>query len=186
MKAWLSVFSVLVTSCASQQVIETHQYIFPSGDVSPVVQSTQPKLLIKTDFSEYLDDKGLVYRTSDIQVVQAKHSVWAEDIKQQVTLRIINDLYSKQKTYWPIEANALVNMRNSRQLIVSFDKFNGVYTGIAELAGKWLLVDNKGNIESEQPFHIEVALQLDGYDALVSSLSEGVEQLTDLIAQEVD
>lgn len=183
MKTWLCVFSFMLVGCASQQVAQNRYYIFPVNEPVRAVQSNAVKLLVRAELSEYLNNKGLVYRTSEIQVIQANHSLWAQSIKQQVTQRIINDLQTKQDSYWPIQANSLVNMAGSQQLVVSLQRFNGVYTGVAEIAGKWLLLDQGGNILRDQPFHIEVPLGQDGYDAMISALSQGMDQLAEQITE---
>ena len=185
MKKWVCVFSLLLVGCASEQAVQSRYYILPDNPGKPLAQLRSPILVVKTNLAEYLNNQGLVYRISETQVVLAKYSLWAQGLKQQLTQRIINDLYSKQSSYWPIEANSLIDLNGKKQLVVSLQKFNGVYTGVAEIAGEWLLIDGEGQLIRNESFQLEVPLQQDGYDSMISSLSEGIGQLTSLIADKL-
>jgi uncharacterized lipoprotein YmbA len=49
----------------------------------------------------------------------------------------------------------------------------GHYDGHAHIAGHWQLMDADGATLLREPFQRRVALEEDGYDALVESLSSG-------------
>ena len=185
MRKLLYALPLLLAGCASEQALQNHYYILPSDASNSEAQVIAPILVVKTNLAEYLNNQGLVYRTSATQIVHAKHSLWAQGIKQQLTQRVIKDLQIKQATYWPIEANSLIDLKGKKQLVVSLQKFNGVYTGVAEIAGEWLVISGDGRLVDNAPFQLEVPLQEAGYEAMISSLSEGVGKLTSLIAAQL-
>ncbi|WP_254784583.1 ABC-type transport auxiliary lipoprotein family protein, partial [Vibrio cholerae] len=53
-----------------------------------------------------------------------------------------------------------------------------VYTGNAEVAGNWELLNPKGESMLNQEFSFQVPLKDTGYPALVEALSAGVDQLS--------
>ena len=69
---------------------------------------------------------------------------------------------------------------------LSLSKFNGVYTGDAELSGEWLLIDSQGNIIQSDNFEIIKPLKSEGYEQLVMALAEGLDELASLIAQQIN
>ena len=185
MKKWLLMLSLLMAGCASEQAVQSRQYLLPDHPTEAKALQTSPLLIVKTDLSDYLNQSGVIYRLSEAEVIQAKNNQWAEGIKQQLTQKIIKDLRAKQRIYWPVEFNSVLELDARKQLYVRLQKFNGVYTGVAEIAGEWLLVDQDGGILRNEYFQIEVPLKQEGYDSLIASLSEGVEQLTDLLAKQI-
>jgi len=185
MRKLMCVLSLALAGCVSEQAIQDSYYILPDNDVTNVAVLDAPMLIIKTDLTDYLNNKGIVYRTSDTQVLEAKHSLWAEGIQDQITQRIVSDLQSKQHHYWPIEAHTSVDLNNQRQLLISLQRFNGVYTGNAELIGEWLLIDDQGKILINKHFEFQVPLEEEGYDALINALSTGLDLLTTGLANQL-
>lgn len=185
MRKLLCVMSLALVGCASEQAIQDHYYILPDNGVTNATVLDAPMLIIKTDLSEYLNNKGIVYRTSDTQILEAKHSLWAEGIQDQITQRIVSDLQSKQRHYWPIEAHTMVDLNNQKQLLISLQRFNGVYTGNAELMGEWMLIDGQGKVLANKHFERQVALKEEGYNALINALSTGLDQLTTDLANQL-
>lgn len=185
MKKWLLILSFVLAGCASEQAMQSRHYLLPDNPAKPAAPQTSPILVVKTDLSEYLNHTGLVYRISEAEVVQAKHHLWAQGIVQQLTRRVINDLRAKQSSYWPVELNSALELDGKQQLHVRLQKFNGVFTGVAEIAGEWLLINQDGQIARNEYFQIEVPLKQEGYYSLIASLSEGLGKLTDLIAAQL-
>lgn len=185
MKKWFIFLFIFFAGCSSEQTVQNRRYLLPEYPVKPIAQQTAPILVVKTELSEYLNNTGLVYRVSESEVIHAKRHQWAQGITQQLTQRVINDLRAKQRIYWPIELNSDLELDEQQQLHVYVQKFNGVYTGVAEVGGEWLLIDKKGHIVRNEYFFIEIPLKNDGYHSLISSLSEGLSQLTDQMATQL-
>lgn len=181
MKKWLLALSLLLAACAGDQAAQDRYYLLPDNPGKTEIPLSYPLLVVKIDLADYLNSNSLLYRTSQTEVVYAKHNLWAQSISQQLTRRIINDLYAKQTTYRPVELNSVLDFDRKHLLYIYLQKFNGAYTGAAEIAGEWFLLDKEGQAVRNGAFQIEVPLQQQGYDALLNSLSEGLGQLTDSI-----
>lgn len=182
MKKWF-VAALILAGCASEQAIQNKQYILPEVPAAQLTAPGAAVLIVNSELSEYLNQRGLVYRTSNTEIVQAQHNLWAQGIKKQLNRRIVAGLLARQRLYWPIEVNAALDLTNKPQLQVYLQRFNGVYTGQAELAGEWQLISSSGQIVRNEHFYIEVPLAEPGYPALVAALSAGLEQLTGEIAK---
>ncbi|CAM3917226.1 hypothetical protein VA7868_00888 [Vibrio aerogenes CECT 7868] len=176
---------VLVTGCSHQENVSNQMFLLPVNPLPPVAQQTAPLLVVKTELADYLNQPGLVYRTSQTQVIQARHNQWAQRISDQITSRIIQDLRSKQTRYWPEAMSNDPLTGKPLRLIVRIQKFNGVYTGEAEIAGEWTLLNPTGQRIRNHYFDLHIALKESGYAALVSALSEGVGQFTDSLSSQL-
>ncbi|WP_167495364.1 PqiC family protein [Vibrio comitans] len=105
----------------------------------------------------YLEGPGIVYRLSETEVEVASHNVWAENVR--------NMLINQLQQYRMPDVNGPPN------LSVHFERFNGSYTGNAELKGDWKLGVHSGDFDIKQPLDDE------GYDALVQALNQGLDSL---------
>lgn len=190
MKKWGLLILAALAGCSTTEP-STQLYMLPKGDAvqTNVVQTAgaqpnQSLLVVRNiDVADYLNGSGLVYRTSETQVIQAKNNQWAENLSNQLSQRIVNDLRHKQTTYWPVKMTAAMDQTQQMKLQLSVQRFNGAYTGNAEIAGIWNLIDGQGKIVSSAPFNLNVPLKEEGYSALVEALDQGVDQLTTTIAQ---
>ncbi len=185
MKRFLLLMLLFMVGCSAENALQQRQYMLPTLSEVPLAKETAPILLVKTELADYLSQTGLVYRTSPSEIVYAKQHQWVQDISQQLTYRMINDLRAKQTRYWPVAVNASLDLNKKTQLYIRLLRFNGVFTGVAEIAGEWLLVDDKGQIIRNESFSLEVALEQDGYAALVAALSDGLSRLTGNIAAQL-
>jgi uncharacterized lipoprotein YmbA len=185
MEKWLLMLALLLAGCAGEQATEVRHYLLPDTPGEIQLPSSSPLLVVTTDLAEYLKSNSLLYRSSETQVVYAKHNLWAEDLEQQLTRRIVNDLYRKQSVYRPVVANPAIALDGKPQLYIHLQKFNGAYTGVAEIAGEWQLLDREGQIVRNDTFLIEVPLKEQGYSALIGALSEGVALLTVRLAGKI-
>ncbi|EGR9007699.1 hypothetical protein I8D50_001812 [Vibrio vulnificus] len=179
---------IMFSGCSSTREHTVQFYLLPSTETSvpaDVKQGSELPLLSvnAVDLADHLNSKGIVYRQSSTQIIQAKQNLWADNIKQQITKRLIDDLRAQQTSYWPIASAA--NTVGSTQLLVSLNKFNGAYTGNAEIAGEWKLFDGEGKEINARAFSIEVPLESDGYQALIFALSDALTRLSQEIAQHI-
>ncbi|ELR67009.1 hypothetical protein C942_04713 [Photobacterium marinum] len=187
--------AVVLLGCSSQPEAVSTTYLLPSADSGTNGSETnmqqlvtrgkhQPLLVVRpVEMAEHLSGTGLVYQMSETEVVQAQQNLWAESISRQLTRRINQDLRYKQSRYWSTELTPALTISDSPRLQVKLSQFNGHYTGMAKLAGEWLLLDSDGELKGVYPFAFKVPLDQEGYDAQVKALSEGVDRLTTQIAQ---
>ncbi|WP_319537350.1 ABC-type transport auxiliary lipoprotein family protein [uncultured Vibrio sp.] len=189
MKRVFLLMSALLVGCSSAPETTGSVYLLPqteSQGPSSAVVTERPLLVVRpVELASYLDGSGIVYRTSESQIIQAKQNQWAQSISEQITQRIIADLRQKQSHYWPVKVHSLIDQSSENKLQLSLSKFNGNYQGNAELEGEWMLIDANGQVKNRSQVKILMPLQDEGYDALVGALSAGLENLTDNIAQQL-
>lgn len=180
---------MMVTGCSSskEQFLQLYVLKNENCELKSTDKSNYSNLrftMLPVTMSEYLDSKSIVYRKSETLVIQTRQNLWAEDIKKQITDRLIGKFYC-------IDSNYLAKDNKTRtydgfKLKINFEKFNGSYTGNAEIAGSWEIknISNEKMIYKEFEFY--VPLSSDGYPALVNSLSLGVEMLAIQIYKELE
>ncbi len=186
MKQGLILFSLLLLGCASEQPIQYYLLPDSAAQVPSVTSQSLPLLTVRpVQLAPYLDRDGLIYRTSDTQVIETTQNLWAQDLSAQLTERIIKDLRVKQKVYWPMETYSALSTHASPQLQVVVQRFNGSYLGDAEIAGEWILTDRAGNMVKTQTFHYQISLEKEGFPSLVTALTKGVDQFTSSLATQL-
>ncbi|NRD73415.1 membrane integrity-associated transporter subunit PqiC [Shewanella sp. VB17] len=185
MKKYLFFVIVFMIGCSSGSH-ESQRYLLLAPLTKSIVSQDAPHIIVApVKLAKYLEQSGLVYRTSPMQVELAKYNLWAQDISAQLTQRLILGLRAKQADYWPVQLSSIVDLNSQPLLEVQLQKFNGSYEGNAEVAGEWIMVDKQREISMIHSFNLSVPLKEEGYPALVDALSKGVEQLTDEIAKEL-
>ncbi len=73
----------------------------------------------------------------------------------------------------------------SAHLLILLTKFNGAYTGNAEVAGEWKLLNSEGKQIDARTFSIEVPLESNSYQSLILALSDALTRLSQEIAQHI-
>ncbi|PFG45818.1 hypothetical protein ATG66_2901 [Vibrio sp. ES.051] len=178
-----------LTGCSSAPETKGALYLLPKAEAVTLSNSDiaqRPALVVRpVQLASYLNENGIVYRTSETQVIQAKHNQWAQSISEQITQRIVADLRQKQPHYWPTEMNNLLDQSDEATLQLTLNKFNGSYKGNVEIEGEWLLINAEGKVENSAPVQISQPLKEEGYEALVDALSVGLDSLTSDIAKQI-
>ena len=189
MKRLFIIVAALLTGCSSAPETTGAMYLLPQTSdqtFSSLASAERPLLVVRpVELASYLNDSGIVYRTSESQIIQAKSNLWAQSISEQITQRVISDLRQKQNHYWPVKVHNQLNQSGETKLQLSLSRFNGNYQGNAELEGEWMLIDSHGKVKRRAPVKILIPLQDEGYDALVNALSAGINNLTNNIAQQL-
>ncbi|MBE5159988.1 membrane integrity-associated transporter subunit PqiC [Vibrio parahaemolyticus] len=189
MNKWLLVIlTTVLIGCGASPQPNVIFYLLPNNsELSKLSKPESAPLLIiqPVELAAYLDTQGIVYRQSETQVVQAKQNQWAQRLEPQLTQRLINDLRHKQSSYWPVSLTTSLSQQEHWKLNVRLQRFNGAYTGNAEIAGNWELRDPKGDAVVNREFSFYVPLQDIGYSALIEALSSGVDQLSNQIQNEL-
>ncbi len=189
MKRVFLLISALLAGCSNTPDSTNSMYLLPTTHTqgfSNAVMTERSLLVVRpVELASYLNDSGIVYRTSESQIIQAKYNQWAQSISEQITQRVIDDLRQKQNHYWPVKVSNLLDQSGENKLQLSLNKFNGNYQGNAELEGEWMLIDSNGKVKRRSQINILIPLQDEGYDALVGALSTGLNNLTNNIAQQL-
>lgn len=166
----------LVTACSHTPQEHSYQLMSPEQtEVSRLPE--QPIVYLRPiQMSSFISGRGLVYQISDIELIQAKNHVWAQEITQQIRQKMTLELRNNQRHYWVQYEQASQNA-----ISIRLDRFQAVYTGNALLAGEWTLTE-QGKVTAHQAFNIAVPLNEEGgYQAQVVALSQGVSELAQLI-----
>lgn len=121
------------------------------------------------DVASFLNKQGIVLQTDNIQFVTASNNLWGSSLSQQLGDRLEQDLAICLPHYL-VSTKAITTPTLTVKLFI--DGFHGSYTGDAIIKGRWVVKDNKDNIETKF-FEHRIALKNNGYAALVNALSKG-------------
>ncbi|MGH8128354.1 MAG: PqiC family protein [Gammaproteobacteria bacterium] len=151
---------LLDTSLASPKVTNDARAIQPTLVVDPV--SVVP----------LLDNDGIIYQVNPHRVVIARDNQWAAPLPDQLTDNLYTRLVNDMPDVYVLNANAHVPGYAYR-LTTQVDRFEGLYRGVATIAGTWQLFNRRNECVAHRRFEIEIPLHADGYLELVHSLSRG-------------
>ncbi len=142
----------------------THAYLLPESTLDKPIF----KVKTRVDLPDYLDTIGIAYRKSENELVSARKHVWAENLEGLLEERIDSSDASGE---------------SDKELIITFEQFNGSYTGNAEVKGTWVLSEQDVELARAE-FESNTPLKESGYDSLVEALGEGLDEvLADIQSQ---
>lgn len=152
-------------------------YLLDTGPASPKVtnnaRTARPTLVVDpVSVAPLLENDGIIYQVNSHRVVIARNNQWAEPLPYQLTDSLYTRLVSELPEVHVLNANAPVP-GDAYRLTTQVDRFEGLYRGVATIAGTWQLFNRNNACIVRQPFEIEVPLRADGYLELVHSLSRG-------------
>lgn len=179
----LALFSVLLTGCSATPTISYYALELP-GATPPVRQTTQgPVVRIeRLQLPEYLNDQGIAFQQNDVQVVNATQARWAEALERQLGRSLIRQLSAA----WPaaqVMDTSAVAPADGWSLSVEVSAFQGRADGKAVVEGRWVL--QRGSQTYSNVFAEQVALQDDGYPALVRALRQAWQQAIGGVAHQI-
>lgn len=183
MKKWIVLAAVcLLAACSSTENKTYYQLPQATGTVQNSASSSQRLLWVEqVNIPDFLAGSGVVYQTSDVQYVIASNNLWASPLDQQLRTTLVANL-SNQLPGWVVSSQPLGSDQDT--LNVSVNGFHGRYDGKVIVSGEWLL-NHQGQL-TKRPFHIELAQQQDGYDAMVKELAQAWSQEATSIAQTIN
>lgn len=183
MKKWLVLAAAcLLAACSTTENKTYYQLPITTGTVQNVASTSQRMLWIEqVSIPDFLAGSGVVYQTSDVQYVIASNNLWASPLDQQLRTSLVSNL-SNQLPGWVVSSQPLGSDQDT--LNVSVSGFHGRYDGKVVVSGEWLL-NHQGQL-TKRPFHIELAQQQDGYDAMVKTLAQAWSQEAASIARTIN
>ncbi|MFE8071950.1 ABC-type transport auxiliary lipoprotein family protein [Marinobacteraceae bacterium S3BR75-40.1] len=172
----LIILTLILWGCASQPAPEVHTYLLsgPAYEPPAPFDPDAPVLgVAPIELADLLNESGLVMQTSDNQIVHAGQHRWAEPLQSQLESQLYRMLSRSLK-----DVTVLLAPRRSDatryELRTRVYRFQGHYDGQAVIEGEWLLLDTqKGQVVMKASFNRRIPIERDGYDALVTRLSEG-------------
>lgn len=183
MKKWLVLaVACLLAACSTTENKTYYQLPITTGTVQNGASASQRMLWIEqVNVPDFLAGSGVVYQTSDVQYVIASNNLWASPLDQQLRTSLVSNL-SNQLPGWVVSSQPLGSDQDT--LNVSVSGFHGRYDGKVVVSGEWLL-NHQGQL-TKRPFHIELAQQQDGYDAMVKTLAQAWSQEAASIARTIN
>ena len=184
-KYYLTIIFIMMLMGCSKAAIENQHYFLQTvdGQAEPVATSDAAKLLQINDvqLADFLDEDGLVLQLDDITLNQAKNHLWAEDLSRQINRGLRARLSQKQQKFTIVGPRTAADL----QLSVEIHAFHGRYDGLALTSGQWQLQNGRGQIQHVNRFALETKLSEPGYPALVRALSQNLDKLAVLIAEDL-
>lgn len=154
---------LLLMACSSSPT--TRYFILPDAVYVPPTQQGELKSL-RVILTEPLNQNGLLYQSSPVETVFARHNLWAVPLESSLAAAFSNHLNREHGSrYVPHQQNANVPIA----LTIYIQGFQGSHLGHTLVAGYARHRDGR-----LQPFHIETPQYGDGYPAMVESLGMGV------------
>ncbi len=179
----MALLCLALAGCSATPSISYYALELP-GAATPVRQTAQgPVVRIdRLQLPEYLNDQGIAFQQDDVQVVNATQARWAEALDRQLGRSLIRQL----STAWPdvqVMDTSAVASADSWSLSMEVSAFQGRADGKAVVEGRWVL--QRGAQTYSNVFAEQVALQDDGYPALVRALRQGWQQAVTSVAGQV-
>jgi hypothetical protein len=171
----LSACVLLLAGCAGNATAPS-LFLLDNGQPAEPIRAAStatPVVVIDTvAVAPYLDASGIVYQTKPHQVVLANNNRWASPLPAQLTDGLYTALQARLGRV-SIQRPARNAPADALHLVTRVEQFMGHYDGHAHIAGEWQLVGAAGTPLASGRIDQQVALDNDGYNALVEALSSG-------------
>ncbi|AYH05568.1 membrane integrity-associated transporter subunit PqiC [Pectobacterium parmentieri] len=182
MKVWTLALVLVLSACSSSNTQKTYYQLPVIADTNvtqTAVTQGHPLWVEHVSVADYLVNTGLVYQTNDVQYVIASNNLWASPLDQQLQQALVANLGYKLPG-WVVTTQP----QGSEQAVlnVSVTGFHGRYDGNVVVRGEWMLT-YQGKV-LKRPFNVVLPQTEDGYDALVRTLAQGWQQVSQSIAQQ--
>lgn len=188
-KKWCWLLSIavavgtLVSGCGSSPAVKFYML---SPQSKPEVASSQLAIKVgPADFPRALDRSQIVTRISSTQVAVNQFNVWSAPLESQF-LNVLGDdlgnlLGTNSIVTFPNEASGSLDY----QILLDVLQFDGAIGGSVSLRTRWSIVaPGRGTLDSGL-FEQSIAVEGNGYDALVAGHSKLVSMLAAALAQRI-
>ncbi|MGM3176212.1 membrane integrity-associated transporter subunit PqiC [Dickeya lacustris] len=181
MKGWPLWLVLVLGGCASPQKIYYQLPVTAQKAQTSVTQAQGRQLWVAPiALADSLAGSGLVFQTSPVRYTIAANNLWASPLDQQLQQALVASL-RHDLAGWHVFSSGPVT-KNTASLRVNVTAFQGRFDGRAVIQGEWVLQDEQRVVT--QPFALEIALREDGYDALVSALAQGWQQVAESVRRQ--
>lgn len=166
-----------LTGCASPSAPSYYQLPLPEAAPGSIAADAVAVYVAPVQVASYLNGRGLVLATSEVELAIARQHLWAEALDQQLQ----RQLRQRLQLLRPDLSMLMQSQNNALKLAISVERFYGQADGTALFSGRYTLSSKTGS----SAFQFTVPLQQDGYPALVTALSQAVQQLSEQIASQL-
>ena len=179
------VATALLAGCAGSASAPS-LYVLDSASTAmqPTAASQTQLVVAPVEIAPILDERGIVYQTAPHRVVIANHNRWAAPLDSQLRDALIANLGAALPSVTVVR-RAPADQASTMTLHTRVDRFMGHYGGQARIAGTWRLTSANDETLIERRFTQDVALEEDGYDALVDSLAAGWQDSAKALADDI-
>lgn len=188
-KKWCWLLSIavavgtLVSGCGSSPAVKFYML---SPQSKPEVASSQLAIKVgPADFPRALDRSQIVTRISSTQVAVNQFNVWSAPLESQF-LNVLGDdlgnlLGTNSIVTFPNEASGSLDY----QILLDVLQFDGAIGGSVSLRTRWSIVAPGRDTLDSGLFDQSIAVEGNGYDALVAGHSKLVSMLAAALAQRI-
>ncbi len=167
---------LVLSACASNGQPSAGLYLLDQDAPAPTEAPRTPVqsslTVAQVELAPYLAGDGIVYQTDPNRIVSARNNRWAAPLAGQLTDGLHTSL-SRGLPGSDVRRPSGRSAQSAYRLVTRIDRFQGHYDGTAQVAGTWALFTPDGALINQRRFKRSVALQTDGYPALVRALSRG-------------
>ncbi len=157
-------------ACTSTQKFEYYDIVTPSLSEAQSNEKMAYLLVQPVSMPAYLDSTSLLYRVSDVEVIQTTQHKWIDDLSTLLTLSLFRYFHGYNANFHSI-ASCPENLE-CFILAVKVSDFSSDYHGNSTVEFSWMLQKEYQNIcigDAKKTY----TRADDGYPAMVSTLSKG-------------
>lgn len=177
MKKIVIAFIVLLCTSCSFNKASNRAYYLLNVKTESFNDKQQRSQLIWVDtitVSDFLNQQGIVYQTSDLTYNVAKQNTWLTPLDIQLA-DIITNVLLQEFPSTLVSSRRLITPKAT--IDVQIDGFHGRYDGKVIVKGKWLASFNRrDNAFYTQDFEYAIDQPEEGYDSLIETLSSTFQQ----------
>lgn len=162
--------ALVLSACASAPATEYHR--LPDAAYR-LPDNHKPSVVLKVVLAEPLKGNALLYQTDAHTVHFAKQHLWSQALDIALRNQLANELNRRGSAWRFVPAELKTS---EQELVVYIESFQGRYDGSTQIDG-YTAWRNNNQTTPGRNFSITTPQQGDGYNAMVESLSLGLQQV---------
>ncbi|GAA0367381.1 membrane integrity-associated transporter subunit PqiC [Bowmanella denitrificans] len=176
---------LLISACSSAP--PAIQYYLLAPPAAPTIQSDNQSKTMRLSLlplPDYLQQDGLVMRTTTGQLQVSRQHLWAQSLQRSMPMTLADALNAKGKTRFITSAEPQVKMTEDELRIQIRHLLIDQQQGVVLQARYWHL-DGNGQVKDQQDFFASAPLEADGYPHAVAQMHGLLEKLAQHILQQL-
>lgn len=166
---------ILVSACANAPLPQSKIYVL--DDLPDRVSNDATALIAinKIELPDYLNQRKLVLRQLDQQILIANYHIWGDDLPDSIRRVLAHELSNNGQEYRVVNSCSACG-----ELTIRVDHFYPTDSGEAVLAGSYTYSQDEAQIYKQ--FSFKRILREDGYDEAVYQMRQLLLELSNNIA----